>query len=188
MAEIVELLLHGVADEDQRLHLLDLGLALGMREDLADLGVAAAAVDPRHQLGEPLGLRHPARGAAFGETAIVDELHVEPADRRRLAEHVGLQPAGGIPHRLPAHGGVEREDQPAALAGRGRRRRGLSPGPGTRRSRRAWRLAAGARPRLGRRPSLRSSAIEQRFIGGNPPPIRWPYRAAGAMAALSRAP
>ena len=90
-----------------------------MRDDLADLGMPAAAIDLLHQIGETLGLRHPARGAAFGETAVIDQLHVEPADRRRLAEHIGLQVAGRIPHRLAAHGGVEREDEPPALAGGG---------------------------------------------------------------------
>ena len=55
------------------------------------------------------------------EPAVIDELDVESADRRGLAEHVGLQPAGRVPGRLPAHGGIEREDQPPALAGGGRR-------------------------------------------------------------------
>ena len=99
--------------------------ALGMGDDLADLGVAAAAVDPLHQRAQPLGLRHPARGPAFAEAAVIDQLHVEPADRRRLAEHVGLQPAGRVPSRLPAHGRVEREDQPPSPAGFGRRSKAL---------------------------------------------------------------
>ena len=60
-AQIVDLLLHGVADEDQRLHAL-LGVFLaGVAEHLADLGVAAAAIDARHQLGELLGCRRPSR-------------------------------------------------------------------------------------------------------------------------------
>ena len=57
--------------------------------------------------------------------AIIDELHVEPADRRRFAEHVRLQPTGRVPSRLAAHGGVEREDQPATLAGGDGRARAL---------------------------------------------------------------
>ena len=92
-----------------------------MRQHLADLGVAAAAVDAAHQRGELVARRHPAGGAALGEPAEIDQLDIEPADRRRLAEHVALQRAGGVPGRLPAHGGVEREDQPPAFAG-GRRR------------------------------------------------------------------
>ena len=45
--EIVDLLLHGVADEDQHVDLLLAGLLARMGEDAADLGVAAAAVDGR---------------------------------------------------------------------------------------------------------------------------------------------
>ena len=40
-----------VKDEYHGLHLFALGLALGMRDDLADLRVAAATVDARHQIG-----------------------------------------------------------------------------------------------------------------------------------------
>ena len=56
------------------------------------------------------------RGAAFVEAAIIDQADVETAERRRLAKHVGLQRAGHVPGRLPAHGGVEREHQPASRA------------------------------------------------------------------------
>src|SRR6185312_11550266 len=62
VTEMVELLLHGIAHEYQGLDLPRLGLALGMRNDLADLGVAASAIDPLHEAAEPLGLRNPARG------------------------------------------------------------------------------------------------------------------------------
>ena len=71
----------------------------------ASLSLAGTQPEARHSL----------------EPAEIDQLDIEPADRRRLAEHVGLQRAGGVPGRLPAHGGVEREDQPPAFAG-GRRR------------------------------------------------------------------
>ena len=55
-----------------------------MAEDLADLGMAAAAIDPLPSARQPFRLRHPSRGAAFGEAAEIDELHVEAADRSRL--------------------------------------------------------------------------------------------------------
>src|SRR5882757_8203035 len=61
VTEIVELLLHRIADEHQGLYLGGLRLPPGMRDDLADLRVAATAVDPLHQPGERLGLRYPAR-------------------------------------------------------------------------------------------------------------------------------
>ena len=48
MTEIIELFFHGVADEDQGLNLCRLGFALGVGDDLADLGVTAAAIDPLH--------------------------------------------------------------------------------------------------------------------------------------------
>ena len=54
------------------------------------------------------------RDARHSATAAeIDELHVEAADRLGFQEHFGLELARGVPGRLPAHGGVEREDQPA---------------------------------------------------------------------------
>src|SRR5262245_58812459 len=80
LAEVVALLLHGPAYHHRRLPLPPLpSLARGPNH-LADLGVPAAAVDARHQAGEPSRLRPPGRRAAFGEPAIIDELDVEPAD------------------------------------------------------------------------------------------------------------
>ena len=89
-------------------------LAAGVRQHLADLGVAAAAVDLAHQPRQFVAVRDPAAGAAFVQAAIIHQADIEAADRRRLAEHVGLQRAGHVPGRLPAHGRVEREHQPAA--------------------------------------------------------------------------
>ena len=60
-AQIVDRLLHGVADEDQRLHAL-LGVFLaGVAEHLADLGVAAAAIDVAHQVRRACRCRPPSR-------------------------------------------------------------------------------------------------------------------------------
>src|SRR5439155_6660365 len=73
MADIVELLFHSVADEDQSLHLGALGLATGMRDNLADLSVTAAAIDFFHQARQPLGLRDPGRRPAFRKPAIIDK-------------------------------------------------------------------------------------------------------------------
>src|SRR5262249_20011337 len=128
MTQIVELLFHGVADEDQRLHARAARLALGMGDDLADLGVATAAIDSLHQRGEPFGLRHPTGGPAFAETAVIHELHVEAADGCRLAEHIGLQLAGAVPRGLSAHGRIERENEPPAAAGFARWREALDLG------------------------------------------------------------
>jgi len=84
----------------------------------ADLGVAAAAVDLFHQGGERCRLRHPPRSPAFAHAAEIDQLYVKAADRLRLQEHFALKLAGGIPGGLPAHGGVEGENQTASRAGR----------------------------------------------------------------------
>src|SRR6516165_95583 len=125
MAKIIELFFHCIADEYEGLHRLVLRFALGMRDDFADLGVTAAAIDLLHQAREPLGLRHPARRAAFAKTSVIDELDVEAADRARFAKHLGLQLAGRIPHRLSAHCGIECKDQPSALPRRTARREPL---------------------------------------------------------------
>ena len=163
-----------------------------MAQHLADLGVAAVAVDASHQVAEPGAVRHPARGAAFVQPAEVDELHVEPADRRRLAEHLGLQPAGGIPGRLAAHGGVEREDQPAALAG-------SAAAPACGRAARNASISARGDAAAGSlrvrrcRASCQSSCrvrLPYQALGRDIPhlrPIRWHLAAPGAMALVSRA-
>src|SRR5262245_26317246 len=92
-----------------------------MAQDFTDLGLSAAAIDARHQVREFVTLRDPAGRTAFAQAPEIDELNVETAYARRLAEHVRLQSAGGIPGRLAAHCRVEREDQPAAMPGCSRR-------------------------------------------------------------------
>ena len=59
------------------------------------------------------------RGVVDADFVVEVRTGAAAADRGRLAEHVGLQRAGCIPGRLPAHGGVEREDQAPARARRG---------------------------------------------------------------------
>src|SRR5436190_12112304 len=117
MAKIVEFFLHGVADKNQRLHLVPLRLSLRVCDDLADLRVPAATVDLLHEMSETLRPRNPLRGATFPQSAIIDQLDVETADCGCLAKHVGLQLARRVPQRLPAHGRIEGKDEPAALSG-----------------------------------------------------------------------
>ena len=131
------LLFHGVAHIDQGLHLRFFGFGAGMGQHLAELGVAAATVDLLHQRRQRGRFRHPARRPALVRAAEIEELDVEPADRLGFQEHVRLQPAGGVPGRLPAHGGVERKDQPATAPGRRTRARTRGPWREKRRSRRA---------------------------------------------------
>ncbi len=88
----------------------------GMGQDPADLRLAADAGDLAHQRLELGGIRHPAGGAAFAHAAEEDELDVERADAGGFGEHLALDFLRHAPGRLAAGGGVEREDEPAALA------------------------------------------------------------------------
>jgi len=110
---LVRFLLEGVTNKNQSRDLEQFGLALGVGEDLADLRVPGAALDPGHEAGEVIGVRDPFRAAALGVVPIIDQLHAEPADAGDGAEHVALELASRIPGLLPAHGGVEGEDQPS---------------------------------------------------------------------------
>ena len=181
MTQVVEFLFHRIADEDKGLDLSVLRLALGMSEDLAELRVAAAAFNALHQRAQPFRLRYPTRGAALPEAAVIDQLHVQPADRRCLAKHVGLQPTGRVPGGLATHGRVEREDEAAPsarlccrrellhtaqksidLGARIRRRRGAA-------AIRCWPVRA----IIGHG----SRRFNQRWTR----PLRWPYPLSGAM-------
>src|SRR5262249_2805540 len=185
--KIVDLLFHGVAHEHQRLRLHLLGLAARMSKDFADLGAATATGNPAHETGEAYAVGDPAGGATFVEAAVVDELHLQPADRRRLAEHFALQLAGGIPGGLPAHGGVEREDQAPALAGlEGRRQSARASdegvnlrtrGPGGRLAGR-WCRSRSAVAILCH--SACRGAVRRDYIRS----INWPRWSVGAMAGL----
>src|SRR5438445_222472 len=90
-AEIVEPLLHGIADKDQRADPAGFCLVADVAEHLADLSVAAAAIDFRHERGEPLPARDETRGAALAEAAEINQLHVEAAEGGGRFEHAALQ-------------------------------------------------------------------------------------------------
>jgi hypothetical protein len=116
LAELVRVLLHGVAHIGERRNRLLLGLATDMAQNLGDLRVAAAAADLHHEISQRARIRHEGRGAAFADAAEINELHRQPADACCCVEHPGLQLAGKIPGRLPAHRRVESKDEPAARA------------------------------------------------------------------------
>src|SRR5262249_53262959 len=96
VTKIVKLFLHGVADENQGLHLRGLRLALGVGDDLADLGMAATAVDPLHQRAQPLGLRSPGGGPGFAEAGGKKRAPREP--RRSPPPRGTCPPAVGTPY------------------------------------------------------------------------------------------
>src|SRR5581483_11968195 len=118
-AQVVDVLLHAVADVDERADRPFRRLGTHVAQHLADLRVAAGAVHPRHQRGQRVRVRNPARGAALARAAEIDELNVEPACRLHGAEHVGLEGQRHVPRRLSAHGGVHGEDEASAPHGRG---------------------------------------------------------------------
>ena len=64
-----------------------------------------------HHSRESAGVRHPPRCSAFALAAEIDQLHFEPAGSGYGPEHFRGQLCGQIPSRLPARGGVDREDQ-----------------------------------------------------------------------------
>ena len=126
-AQIVDRLLHRIADQHQRLHLALLGLAPRMREHLADLGVTAAAVDLLHQRRELPRLRHPARGAAFGQAA--ESTPVARRARRSPPSRGTCRPAACT--RCPTAAGGSWWRRAQRSAGRAGRRRppGRAPSP-----------------------------------------------------------
>ena len=116
MAQVVDIFLHAIADEDQGVDRALLDFLEGVPEHPSDLGMAADAIDPRHAFQQGVGVRQPRRTLAFPEAAIEDKLHLEAAEGIGLLEHAALDMAGGVPRRRPAGGGVHGEDQPPAPA------------------------------------------------------------------------
>src|SRR3546814_7576145 len=87
-----------------------------MAQHLLDLRLPAEAAHAGHQVEKLRRAGRPFAGPALAEAAIIDELHLEPAQSGRLLEHLALQPAGTVPGRLAARRRVHRENQPPAPA------------------------------------------------------------------------
>ena len=164
-----------------------------MREDLADLGVAAAAVDARHQVAEPLGLRHPARGAAFGR-ARGNRRAGRRARRSRAASRnmsaCSRQAVSQVGCRLmvASSAKISRPRVPAGGGGAERAHlRQKRVDLGARRRRRLGSARPSARCRLDRsscRDRMPSQALRPAITRHWP--IRWHLGAPGAMALVSR--
>src|SRR6185437_6565212 len=101
-AEPVDALLHRVADEDERGDPPRPRRARRMVEHAGDLRLAADAGDAAHCAVQRRRRGEPAACLALRKAAIEDELHLEPAERRRRLEHLSLDAAGTIPARLAA--------------------------------------------------------------------------------------
>jgi len=121
LREPVQAFLHRVADEDQRGDLALARLRGGMIEDAFVLRLPGGAGHAAHRLEKRLRARGEGRGRKEPGSAVPGELDLEIADLARRLEHVGLQRARTLPHRLTRRRGVEREDQ-AARAGTGPQR------------------------------------------------------------------
>jgi len=119
-AQIVDLLLHAVANIDEGTYRPLSRLAARVAQHLANLRIATGTRNLGHQRGERVRIPHPLGGAALGGAAEVDELHIKPANCLDGLEHVGLQGKRHIPGRLAAHGGVHGKNEPAASRGRTR--------------------------------------------------------------------
>ena len=152
-AEVVDRLLHGVADIDQRLHLRSARILAPTCDSTLPIWVWP----PRQSI---FSISAPSRSGcatqprcpAFGKPAKIDELHIEPADRRRLLRT--SRPAAGRPYPRSAGGSWWRRAQrPAARAG---------PATPTTASRAPWRERR--RSPAARKPVGRPSRSGPRFL------------------------
>ena len=116
-AQSVDILLHAVADINHGMNPFARGFLAGMGQHLGDLGMAAPTVDGAHEFTEPVRVADPFAGPALSKAAKIDQLDVKPADFGAAMKHFGLKLAGAVPGRLPAHGGIEGEDEAPTLAG-----------------------------------------------------------------------
>ena len=85
----------------------------------ADLCIAGPAANPGHQSRQSHRIADPARGFTLRikalRAAIIDQLHVDPAEQSGLLEHLDLQLGRAVPRLLARSRSVDRKDQTAAL-------------------------------------------------------------------------
>src|SRR5262249_20597365 len=79
-----------VANEDHRIDRLPGVFFAYGREDLAHLGRPRHTHDLAHGIGQLAGIDGPMARLAFLESAVINELDLEPADLAGLGEHLGL--------------------------------------------------------------------------------------------------
>ena len=113
----VDVFLHRVTDEDQRVDALLSRLDDPMTQDPADLCLTAKTANGRHVLDKGGGVVVPTAGLTFAKPPVEHELHVEAANLVSRAEHLALQAARQIPCRFTAGRCVDGDDQPAPPRG-----------------------------------------------------------------------
>jgi hypothetical protein len=124
-AKLVDLLLHRIPHEDERIDLAGARFLARVGQHTRDLSCAPDTGHAAHRRVKfPRGAEPTAR-LAFAKATIEDELDVQSANRIRRLEHLALQGAGAIPCRLAACRRIEREDEPASPARRLARLYGL---------------------------------------------------------------
>ena len=84
-------------------------------------GTPAPSQDPTQSKAPDPGSPASSRAELEAFLARVNTLDSAVKAGGRFAEHLGLQHAGLIPGRLPAHGRIKRKNQPSAPAGLDRR-------------------------------------------------------------------
>src|SRR5262249_56150846 len=75
VAEIIELLLHGIAAENQGLYLTCLGFTLAVAKNFADLGMAAPPSDSFHHATKPVRCRSPMQNLPFPHPPPIAQRH-----------------------------------------------------------------------------------------------------------------
>src|SRR5262249_49267927 len=94
-------------------------LFASMLERGLDLGGTGRTRDAGHELGELARINAPRARLAFGRTvsapAEIADLDIKRADPSRGIEHVGLELAGHVPGPLARAGGIDDEQQAAAM-------------------------------------------------------------------------
>ena len=111
---------------------VDLRLALGVGDDLADLGVAAAAVDARHQLGKPLAPATPS--ATPGIRSSRGSRRAGHRGRRWPPSRGTCRPAAGRRYPRAAAGSWWRRARRSAARAGPARSRAQAPSPASRKA------------------------------------------------------
>ena len=116
VAQLVDVLLHAVADEYQRVDLVLPRFGGGVFQHPLDLGHAAGTTHLSHLCQQVRRAADPGTRVELPEPAVVTELDVETAQRLGFEKHLRLDLTGAIPRGLPACGRIHGENQAPATA------------------------------------------------------------------------
>ena len=114
IADRVDRLFEGIADDHQRADCMGLGFLDRVLEDASDLGPPAQAAHLDHPVDQFAGGGQPTRRPALADAAVEYQLDIQTAQCIGFGKHLRLDIASDIPGRLTARRGVHRENQPPA--------------------------------------------------------------------------